>query len=50
VLEYKTVFKLWGSYIVLHYLKNPGKIPFKIIEAQNEKYLEKDDIIRFEND
>lgn len=32
-----------------HRLENPGKIPLEIIEVQNGKYLEEDDIVRFED-
>jgi mannose-1-phosphate guanylyltransferase/mannose-6-phosphate isomerase len=32
-----------------HRLENPGKIPLEIIEVQNGKYLEEDDIIRFDD-
>ena len=30
-------------------LENPGKLPLKIIEVQNGKYLEEDDIVRFDD-
>ena len=32
-----------------HRLENPGRIPLEIIEVQNGKYLEEDDIIRFDD-
>lgn len=32
-----------------HRLKNPGRIPLEIIEVQNGKYLEEDDIVRFDD-
>lgn len=32
-----------------HRLENPGRIPLAIIEVQNGKYLEEDDIVRFED-
>ena len=32
-----------------HRLENPGKLPLEIIEVQNGKYLEEDDIVRFED-
>lgn len=32
-----------------HCLENPGKIPLEIIEVQNGKYLEEDDIVRFDD-
>lgn len=32
-----------------HRLENPGKIPLEIIEVQNGKYLEEDDIVRFDD-
>ncbi len=32
-----------------HRLENPGRIPLEIIEVQNGKYLEEDDIVRFED-
>lgn len=32
-----------------HRLENPGLIPLEIIEVQNGKYLEEDDIVRFED-
>jgi mannose-1-phosphate guanylyltransferase/mannose-6-phosphate isomerase len=32
-----------------HRLENPGKVPLEIIEVQNGKYLEEDDIVRFED-
>jgi mannose-1-phosphate guanylyltransferase/mannose-6-phosphate isomerase len=31
-----------------HRLENPGRIPLEIIEVQNGKYLEEDDIVRFD--
>lgn len=34
----------------LHRLENAGKIPVKIIEVQNGKYIEEDDIERFSDD
>ena len=33
----------------LHRLENPGKVPLEIIEVQNGKYLEEDDIVRFDD-
>jgi mannose-1-phosphate guanylyltransferase/mannose-6-phosphate isomerase len=33
----------------LHRLENPGKIPLEIIEIQNGRYLEEDDIVRFDD-
>ena len=33
-----------------HRLENPGKIPLHIIEVQLGKYLEEDDIVRFDDD
>ncbi len=30
-----------------HRLENPGRIPLEIIEVQNGKYLEEDDVVRF---
>lgn len=32
-----------------HRLENPGRIPLELIEVQNGKYLEEDDIVRFED-
>ena len=32
-----------------HRLENPGKLPLEIIEVQNGKYLEEDDIVRFDD-
>jgi len=32
-----------------HRLGNPGRIPLEIIEVQNGKYLEEDDIVRFDD-
>lgn len=32
-----------------HRLENPGKMPLSIIEVQNGKYLEEDDIVRFDD-
>lgn len=32
-----------------HRLANPGKLPLKIIEVQNGKYLGEDDIVRFDD-
>ncbi|MBP2658713.1 MAG: mannose-phosphate guanylyltransferase/mannose-6-phosphate isomerase [Firmicutes bacterium] len=32
-----------------HRLENPGRIPLEIIEVQNGKYLEEDDIVRFDS-
>lgn len=32
-----------------HRLENPGKVPLDIIEVQNGKYLEEDDIVRFDD-
>ncbi|MCE5285985.1 MAG: cupin domain-containing protein, partial [Pelosinus sp.] len=32
-----------------HCLENPGRIPLEIIEVQNGKYLEEDDIVRFDD-
>ncbi|HMM19572.1 MAG TPA: mannose-1-phosphate guanylyltransferase/mannose-6-phosphate isomerase [Selenomonadales bacterium] len=32
-----------------HCLENPGKMPLEIIEVQNGKYLEEDDIVRFDD-
>lgn len=32
-----------------HRLENPGKIPLEMIEVQNGKYLEEDDIVRFDD-
>ena len=34
----------------LHRLENPGRIPLHIIEVQMGKYLEEDDIVRFDDD
>lgn len=33
-----------------HRLENPGKLPLEIIEVQNGKYLEEDDIVRFDDE
>ena len=33
-----------------HRLENPGKIPLLVIEVQNGKYLNEDDIVRFDDD
>lgn len=33
-----------------HRLENPGRIPLEIIEVQNGRYLEEDDIIRFDDE
>ena len=35
---------------VKHRLENPGQIPLSIIEVQNGRYLEEDDIVRFDDD
>jgi mannose-1-phosphate guanylyltransferase/mannose-6-phosphate isomerase len=32
-----------------HRLENPGRIPLEIIEIQNGRYLEEDDIVRFDD-
>ncbi|MBP2628349.1 MAG: mannose-phosphate guanylyltransferase/mannose-6-phosphate isomerase [Firmicutes bacterium] len=32
-----------------HRLENPGRMPLEIIEVQNGKYLEEDDIVRFDD-
>ena len=32
-----------------HRLENPGRIPLEIVEVQNGKYLEEDDIVRFDD-
>jgi mannose-1-phosphate guanylyltransferase/mannose-6-phosphate isomerase len=32
-----------------HRLENPGKVPLEMIEVQNGKYLEEDDIVRFDD-
>jgi len=32
-----------------HRLENPGRVPLEIIEVQNGKYLEEDDIVRFDD-
>jgi len=32
-----------------HCLENPGRLPLEIIEVQNGKYLEEDDIVRFDD-
>jgi len=32
-----------------HRLENPGRLPLEIIEVQNGKYLEEDDIVRFDD-
>ncbi len=32
-----------------HRLENPGKVPLEMIEVQNGRYLEEDDIIRFDD-
>ena len=34
----------------VHRLKNPGKIPLELIEAETGSYLGEDDIIRIEDD
>ena len=34
----------------IHRLENPGRIPLHIIEVQMGKYLEEDDIVRFDDD
>ena len=34
----------------VHRLKNPGKIPLELIEAETGSYLGEDDIIRIEAD
>ena len=34
---------------IKHCLENPGRIPLEIIEVQNGKYLEEDDIVRFDD-
>lgn len=33
----------------LHRLENPGRVPLEIIEVQNGRYLEEDDIVRFDD-
>ena len=33
-----------------HRLENPGRLPLEIIEVQNGKYLEEDDIVRFDDE
>ena len=33
-----------------HRIENPGRIPVHIIEVQMGKYLEEDDIIRYDDD
>ena len=48
-----TVEKNQSTYIPLgekHRLRNPGKIPLKIVEVQSGDYLGEDDIVRFEDD
>ncbi len=32
-----------------HRLENPGKVPLEMIEVQNGRYLEEDDIVRFDD-
>jgi mannose-1-phosphate guanylyltransferase/mannose-6-phosphate isomerase len=32
-----------------HRLENPGRVPLEMIEVQNGKYLEEDDIVRFDD-
>jgi len=47
-----TVEKNQSTYIPLgekHRLRNPGKIPLKLIEVQSGDYLGEDDIVRFED-
>ncbi|MCB1647809.1 MAG: cupin domain-containing protein, partial [Pseudomonadales bacterium] len=47
-----TVNKNESTYIPIgevHRLKNPGKIPLKLIEVQSGEYLGEDDIVRFED-
>jgi len=34
----------------IHRLANPGRIPLHIIEVQMGKYLEEDDIVRYDDD
>ena len=36
--------------VTRHRLENPGSIPLHIIEVQMGKYLEEDDIVRFDDD
>jgi len=45
VHEYESVFIPMST---KHRLENPGRIPLEIIEVQNGKYLEEDDIVRFD--
>lgn len=33
----------------IHSLKNPGKVPLKLIEVQSGNYLGEDDIVRFDD-
>ena len=50
--EVRTVHENESVFIPMstkHRLENPGRIPLEIIEVQNGKYLEEDDIIRFED-
>ena len=34
---------------VVHALENPGKVELELIEIQSGRYLEEDDIVRFED-
>lgn len=51
--ETMLVFENESTYIPSgekHRLENPGLIPLELIEVQNGRYLEEDDIVRFDDD
>ncbi|MEE9614013.1 MAG: mannose-1-phosphate guanylyltransferase/mannose-6-phosphate isomerase [Thermodesulfobacteriota bacterium] len=51
VVEIKTNESTYIPKGVTHRLENPSKkVPLEIIEVQNGKYLEEDDIVRFDDD
>lgn len=46
VIEDESIYLPLGT---VHRLENPGKVPLKLIEVQTGRYLDEDDIIRFED-
>lgn len=46
VTEDESIYLPLGT---VHRLENPGKVPLKLIEVQTGRYLDEDDIIRFED-
>ncbi|ART63947.1 mannose-1-phosphate guanylyltransferase/mannose-6-phosphate isomerase [Kushneria marisflavi] len=46
VTEDESIYLPLGT---VHRLENPGKVPLKLIEVQTGRYLDEDDIVRFED-